>query len=1112
MSNHDCIAKTPPRFPPFTSITGQIQSQDVFLPNQARLKVACEMGQASSQANDRTDANDYNGANMDNRVESEGKPEKRKKRKSPESVYEPDGLHANGLDIVDDGRGKKRRRKKRKSAESSELFYESQGRDSVPYTEKSKEPTKRKLTQSDGLMAWGDSVGGGGGLADRGEVIVEHQPVEIGITTDEEEVAKEDSHGDGTPMDTAKPVDAEAESAHTLLRLRNNIHHDGPASGQDHDLDDTAAASAQLVSESSPVRTFEGSNKIFHDTTPTTPVIKGFETDEQRSRTRSRSTQSSQSSDDMLPRLDASSQEARITMETNEDASRPFTTRTELPRSTLSLDDIASDDESVAAILQDYQDTMPRPEADPDFQNTTVGDEDSTTQLALDAFEKATAAAAATIAEMPTDHFQGTTLKAQSKKAKKRLKDRSERTPQLDEDSSHATASRQRRQRKSTEAVETGQYGRHQAQVVPASTMSPDEEQPIEPQLTQVGFSVMQLENYKHHDPKPTEPTEPPGPKEYTKPGKLKRLSTRMRKRDNDVEQTAMDRFIYHTPADKVYNIPEPNIPRSIRAGDTHCTAESDLEVTNIPVYTRKKRRLPVEVEEATRTPPSSNGIHSQRNRDYEPIPVGVVTKSGPFTSKESAKIHQFRSEYCSLHEWSEAKFAEAVHSNARNVPKLNKFWSEICELLPGRGRQAIQKFCRRQFHNYGKRGVWKEDEDEMLRQAVAEKGTRWKVVSEMLDRHPEDVRDRWRNYLYNAEKRNTKEWTDVEVRALCKAVGECIWLMREERRQRREWEMEHQGFVLDLDEDAETAELEGLIHWQVVSERMGGARSRLQCSMKWKQLKNAGRADLARTLKKATQLMDRVERGEPLEKEYASKDWRNRQARKKVSKYMKAGDKCDLLEALLRCGAEEESEIRWLVLGKGEEWRSKWHIHDLKAGWDMLKENAGLTEDLGKGYVDVVRQLLTRLKEEESESLEERWVPSANRTSQKTSGTVNGKKMKQTRLSSEFVRSSQDEEEQEEEEEEHEDEEEQEDATELEVSNRAEADATMGSDDCSAGSGHDPDPGEAADEAARARVAEQTWVDDAPADAATEREEEEEEVEDDDARLARQLQLLKDA
>ena len=622
--------------------------------------------------------------------------------------------------------------------------------------------------------------------------------------------------------------------------------------------------------------------------------------------------------------------------------------------------------------------------------------------------------------------------------------------------------------------------------------MSPDDEQPIDPQLTQVGFSVMQLENYKHPDPEPTE---------HTKPGKLKRLSTRMRTRDTDVQETAMDRFIYHTTADKDYDIPGVNIPRSMRDKDAQCAAVSDLEVTNVPVSIRKKRRLPVEIEEATRAPPSSSRNFSQCNRDYNPTLIEFATKSGPFTSNESAKIYQFRSDYCSLYEWSHAKFAETVHSNARNVPKLNKFWSEICELLPGRGRQAVQKFCRRQFHNYGKRGVWTEDEDEMLKQAVAEQGTKWKVVGEILDRHPEDVRDRWRNYLYNAENRNTREWTDAEVRALCKAVGECIWLMREDRRQRREWEMEQQGFVLDLDEEAETAELEGLIHWQVVSDRMEGARGRLQCSTKWKQLKNAGRADLVRTLKKATQLMDRVERGEPLEREYASKDWRIRQARKRVSKNMKAGDKCDLLEALLRCEAKEESEIRWLVLGKGEEWRSKWHIHDLKAGWEMLKEDTGLTEDLGKGYVDIVSQLLTRLKREEAESLEERWVPSATRTSQKTNGTVKGKKVKQTRLSSEFVRSSQDEGEQE-------------DATELEVSSRAPVEAALISGDTSAGSSEDLTPRDAANEAPEPRVAEQTSVDEAPAEAETEREEEEggEDAEDDDARLIRQLQLLKDA
>ena len=429
----------------------------MFLPIQARLQTPYEMGQVSSQANGYTDADDYNGAGMDNRVEPGGKPRKRKKRKSSESLYEPVERQTNGLYTVDDGSGKTRRRKKRKSAEFDELSYESQGRDSVAYPEKSKEHTKRKPAHSDDLMARDDSMGGVGEAVDRGEVIVEYQPVAIGISTSEEEVAIEDSHGHVTaPMDTAKHVDAEAESALTLLQLRNNVHHDGPASGQDIDQDDTAAVSAQLFSENPPVKMFRKPRKMVRDEFRTTPVIEGFEMDEQRSMSRHRSMQSSQSSDDMLPRLEAASPEARISMEINGDTSRPFISRTELPRSTLSLDDIASDDESVAAILQDYQDTMPRPEADPEFQDTTVGDEDSTAQLALDAFEKATAAAAAAIAEMPTDPFQDTALKPQSQKAKKRLKDRSERTAQPDDDSGHAKASKTRRQRKSTKTVAIG--------------------------------------------------------------------------------------------------------------------------------------------------------------------------------------------------------------------------------------------------------------------------------------------------------------------------------------------------------------------------------------------------------------------------------------------------------------------------------------------------------------------------------------------------------------------------------------------------------------------------------------------------------------------------------
>ena len=116
----------------------------------------------------------------------------------------------------------------------------------------------------------------------------------------------------------------------------------------------------------------------------------------------------------------------------------------------------------------------------------------------------------------------------------------------------------------------------------------------------------------------------------------------------------------------------------------------------------------------------------------------------------------------------------------------------------------------------------------------MAEKGTSWKVVGEMIERFPEDCRDRWRNYLIH-ENRITDNWTEAEVLNLASPISDCVQSMKIERRQRKEASYGPHVPYSDDELDEDHAPLK-LLNWQAVSERMGahgGSRSRLQCSTK---------------------------------------------------------------------------------------------------------------------------------------------------------------------------------------------------------------------------------------------------------------------------------------
>jgi hypothetical protein len=480
----------------------------------------------------------------------------------------------------------------------------------------------------------------------------------------------------------------------------------------------------------------------------------------------------------------------------------------------------------------------------------------------------------------------------------------------------------------------------------------------------------MQINNYVHSDPDVAEQSQ------QARPGKLNRPLKARRKR-NKVQSTNLDGYVTR----------ERNGSRSSPDADNRQdqpTHDSDPNLDpglfSSPPKRKTRRVDPVAPPNASRPTfkipkPREADPFSQSQPDAEPSTGERNPNGGPFNKSESDLIYAWRESYCAEHQWSHHKFDETVQANARNDSTLNRFWTEICEQIPYRPRQAIQKFCRRRFHNFEKRGTWTPEEDEMLRRAVAEKGKSWKAISDVMGRLQEDCRDRWRNYLYQSENRNTDAWTEDEVKALVKAVGECMWLMQNELQEQRDVELQRTGVARDrVVELVSEDQLEKLINWQIVSDRMQGQRSRLQCSYKWSRLKIAGLIDFKKAARKANREMQRISQGYVEQSGTTRKDWRARKSRKKIKAEMLTCDKLDFLQALLHHRAKEEHHIIWATVGKGEPWRTKWDSMDLRVAWIMMKEEVGEELPLGDRFPTVVNSLIEKLLVEQSANTEHRW------------------------------------------------------------------------------------------------------------------------------------------
>ncbi|MCJ1402201.1 RNA polymerase I enhancer binding protein [Xylographa trunciseda] len=850
-------------------------------PGNMRQKPARRMGNTSSQITGP-------GVEESQEIRSEGvaedaggeSPKKSRKRRSIESVENGEGSIGDGDKVGGGGQKKKRKRAKRKSADGKDEHERNDESSLTPNME------------------------GSAGL--------EKQPsVDLGEET----------------------INHEAESALVLLSLRNG---DAPST-----RDDDVAASQQLIAESSQAEVSKKRKK----------PAKGRQMPQESQvggKKRKNKATSIEPTADELPQMDDTFAmplpplPAKVTTNGQPRYMTPPTVESQnLPQSTQSLDDIPSDDENIAPLLNSYDNG----ELGLNFGFGELEDnpeiESPYKKLATDGWEQATAAAALRVDDDLTRRLRA--ADRTTKKGRKRNKKLPNHLFGSDDD----------------EINENGVVA-HPTEPMLVSGVE-DEQIPIDPKLSAQGFSVLQVENYQHPETEAAEITQ------KVKPGKLKRVSN-MRNRAGELNPT-LDNFVIRDH-DGLQDLSVPDDLDESMQGPNG----SDLDGTSAPPTKRKKRRMPVEQQDPRRPLFSTKEPRSsQISATYNPSLTELADNGGQFTDAEYGKMLEFRDNYCAQHGWSHRKFADQIHANARNNPGLSAFWTEIQDLLPYRKRQPLQKFCRRKFHNFEKRGAWTAEDDEMLKQAVAEKGKSWKAVGELCDRMAEDVRDRWRNYHHNSENRNTEAWTDEEVKSLVRAVGECIWYMQEDQRERYWLE---NGYPMSTQEEPSEDELEKMIVWQVVSDRMGGQRSRLQCSYKWKALKNIGRTDFARALRRAQKTMAKLQEGVVDVPVGPRRDWRVEKARKKVRQNMLPGDRYDLLEALLKCGASEEAGIPWLTLGKGEAWRQKWRLVDVRAAWDVIKEEAGEEGDLEGRFVDVVNTLLADLMREYAERLDERWEP----------------------------------------------------------------------------------------------------------------------------------------
>ena len=222
---------------------------------------------------------------------------------------------------------------------------------------------------------------------------------------------------------------------------------------------------------------------------------------------------------------------------------------------------------------------------------------------------------------------------------------------------------------------------------------------------------------------------------------------------------------------------------------------------------------------------PRPSMAHSVRRRSA-PSPSQSASQSRTaLTPEELERLDLHKAAYCAEHDLSNQQFAEKIHQNANNNKALGVFWDQIIAAAGcHQARRIPFKKAVRRVYIPVQRRAWTAEEDAALAELYSSLGPQWRRIGDRLERLPEDARDRFRNHVKNVN-RNEGAWSEKECKILRRTVGDCAALQveaarKEARRNGERWR-------------SWQPELRALVVWDVVSDKMGGIRNRLQCQEK---------------------------------------------------------------------------------------------------------------------------------------------------------------------------------------------------------------------------------------------------------------------------------------
>ncbi|KAK4545142.1 hypothetical protein LTR36_003693 [Oleoguttula mirabilis] len=214
--------------------------------------------------------------------------------------------------------------------------------------------------------------------------------------------------------------------------------------------------------------------------------------------------------------------------------------------------------------------------------------------------------------------------------------------------------------------------------------------------------------------------------------------------------------------------------------------------------------------------------VHQLPSKASLPAPIDDGPAAGPFTDAEKEAADAVFDYAC------QEEGIPALHMKAAicDWATVGMFKIEVQDVLPNRTKEAIRKFCRRRY-SANTTGPWTAEEDERLRRAYAQMPNKWMEIGDLVDRSGEACRDRWRDHVQYGDGKLTGPWSKEEESRLVGAVQECMELVKRDAMRKGKMELAD-----------DPAQLEQLVDWKTVADKMEGKRGKKRCREKWQKLK----------------------------------------------------------------------------------------------------------------------------------------------------------------------------------------------------------------------------------------------------------------------------------